>query len=500
MVGSAITFARIGMNCEPIVVEADLKRGLPGISVTGMLSQEAKEARERITPAITNSGFDFPAKKITINFSPAETPKMGTHYDLAMAVSILRNQEELNISSNAVFFGELSLGGEVKWVRGLLPLAVEAWKQGYEKIYVPYENRHELFCIPQDKIVPIRHLSDIVDETIIKEESEFKFEETRKNTDGDFSDIKGQDDLISYFLLAAAGKHHMLVVGPPGTGKTMCASRLPGIMPDLTAEEVIDVNMIYSIASLSSSHSQWIFDRPFRAPHSNSSMRALIGGGPKILPGEISLAHKGILFLDEFLEFHADVLQALRTVLERKEVFLSMRSGASVYPADFLLIAAANPCPCGYYETDGVCRCTMHDVIRYRRKLQNPLTDRIDIQIQTDCVKYKTLNTYSKYSSAEMKLLVEHLRKKQAIRYTGENFSLNSDIPADKIRQYCPMTFDAERLLEKIMDEQILSARGCHKILRLARTLADFNEEEVINEADIKKASQMRCLDIPAQG
>lgn len=497
MVGSAVTFARIGMNCEPVVVEADLKRGLPGISVTGMLSQEAKEARERITPAITNSGFDFPSKKITINFSPAETPKMGTHYDLAMAVSILKNQEDLDISPNTAFFGELSLGGDVKWVRGILPLAVEAWKQGFEKIYIPYENRHELFCIPQDKIVPIRHLSDVTEELHAEDEggSENCAPEI-KTSIGDFSDIKGQDDLIFYFLTAAAGNHHTLVVGPPGTGKTMCASRLSGIMPDLTPEEVIDVNMIYSIASQSSSHSQWIFNRPFRAPHSNSSMRALIGGGPKILPGEISLAHKGILFLDEFLEFHADVLQALRTVLERKEVFLSMRSGASVYPADFLLIAAANPCPCGYYETEGICRCAMHDVIRYRRKLQNPLTDRIDIQIKTDCVKYKTLNTYSKYSSSEMKLLVEHLRKKQFIRFMGENFSLNSDIPADKIRQYCPMTFDAERLLEKIMDEQILSARGCHKILRLARTLADFEDEEVISESNIEKASQMRCLDI----
>lgn len=496
MVGSAVTFARIGMTCEPIVVEADLKRGLPGISVTGMLSQEAKEARERITPAITNSGFDFPAKKITINFSPAETPKMGTHYDLAMAVSILRNQEDLNIPEKSVFFGELSLGGDVKWVRGLLPLAVEAWKQGYEKIYIPYENRHELFCIPQDKIVPVRHLSDIIEETSVEVENKVEFNESKNVLPGDFSDIKGQDNLIFYFLLAAAGNHHMLVVGPPGTGKTMCASRLPGIMPDLTPEEVIAVNMIYSIASQSSSHSQWISNRPFRSPHSNSSMRALIGGGPKILPGEISLAHKGILFLDEFLEFHSDVLQALRTVLERKEVFLSMRNGASVYPADFLLIAAANPCPCGYYETDGICRCTMHDVVRYRRKLQNPLTDRIDIQIQTDCVKYRTLNTYSKYSSAEMKLLVEHLRKKQAIRYTNENFYLNSDIPADKIRQYCPLTFEAEKLLEKIMDEQILSARGCHKILRLARTLADFKDKEVISESNIRRASQMRCLDI----
>lgn len=496
MVGSAVTFARIGMNCEPVVVEADLKRGLPGISVTGMLSQEAKEARERITPAITNSGFDFPSKKITINFSPAQTPKMGTHYDLAMAVSILRNQEDLNISSNTAFFGELSLGGDVKWVRGLLPLAVEAWKQGYDKIYIPYENRHELFCIPNDKIIPIRHLSDLTEDIHVNDENSTEKHTSVRTQIGNFSDIKGQDDLIFYFLTAAAGNHHMLVVGPPGTGKTMCASRLPGIMPDLTPEEVIDVNMIYSIASQSSSHSQWIFNRPFRSPHSNSSMRALIGGGPKILPGEISLAHKGILFLDEFLEFHADVLQALRTVLERKEVFLSMRSGASVYPADFLLIAAANPCPCGYYETKGICRCSMHDVIRYRRKLQNPLTDRIDIQIQTDCVKYKTLNTYSKYSSSEMKQLVEHLRKKQAIRFMGENFALNSDIPADKIRQYCPMTFEAEKLLEKIMDEQILSARGCHKILRLARTLADFEDEEVINESNIERASQMRCLDI----
>lgn len=512
MLGSAVTFTRVGMTCDLVVVESDLKRGLPSIMVTGMLSQEAREAKERIAPAIINSGFEFPLKRITINFSPAETLKMGTHYDLAIAVSILKGQNYIRFSEKkAAFFGELSLSGEIKWVRGILPLVVEAWRKGFKKIFVPYENWRELTCLEGVTIFPLRHLSELKKIEDIKNlKSLLSCEEEERNCQKievfprkaalealDYSDIKGQEELIHLFLIAASGHHHTLIVGPPGTGKTMCASRLPSIMPGLTSEEMMAVNMIHSIARESVSVHPWINIRPFRAPHCNSSTRALIGGGPKLLPGEISFAHKGILFLDEFLEFHSDVLQSLRTVIEKKEVYLSMRNGYSTYPADFLFIAAANPCPCGYFETDGICRCSMKEVEKYRKKLRNPLTDRIDIQAKTGLIKYRDLREYPKYSSAEMKELVTLARKRQERRYVNEIFFWNGDIPADKIRNYCTLSKNAEKLLEHIMDENILSARGCHKILRLAKTLCDLKDREEISEKEIKQAASMRFLDIP---
>lgn len=501
MLGKAVTFSRIGMRCENIVVEADVKRGLPAILFTGMLSQEARESKERIRPAIVNSGFDFPMKRITVNFSPAETHKTGTHYDLAVATAVLKSEKKIKISDDSVFFGELNLSGEIKWVRGILPLVNEAINQGYKKIYVPFENLSELSKINSEYIFPLEKLSDI---TLSEQKHEFvKYEESgAKCEQPSFEDVKGQDDLVNAFFAAAAGHHHLLIIGPPGTGKTMCASRLPGIMPELTSEELLEVNMIYSIAS-EFSGGKWINHRPFRFPHNSSSTRAMIGGGPKLLPGEVSLSHKGILFLDEFLEFHSDALQSLRTIIEKKEVRISLRNGYTVYPADFLLIAAANPCPCGLYETDGgICSCSESEVKKYRKKLNNPLSDRIDIQIKAGRVNFDDLyfTHNNKFSSKDLKYKIEEVRRIQANRYENEYFKVNSAIPPEKMRTFCRTSSMAENILEELSDDYLLSARSIHKIIRIARTIADIKNNEVIDEDNILDAFSLRFLDVERTG
>ena len=371
MVGQAFTFNRIGMYCNLVEVEVDIKRGLPNILVTGLLSQEVRESKERIRPAISNSGLDFPIKRITINLAPAETIKSGTHFDLAIAVAILIANGCINKTNHkSAYFGELNLSGQIKWIRGILPMILEALNEKFSKIYIPFDNYHEVAFLKNADIIPVESINDLINksrkEYSFTQKSDYK--KLENNYTGEYADIMGQHELIEAFRIAAAGRHHMLLIGPPGSGKTMAASRLPSIMPKLNENEIIEINKIYSIMCLAP-NKNLIISRPFRTPHNSSSSRAIIGGGLKVLPGEVSLAHKGILFLDEFLEFRSDTLQALRTVLEKKEVYISLRNGCAVYPADFLLVAAANPCPCGFYATNGgFCSCSLSEIKRYKKK------------------------------------------------------------------------------------------------------------------------------------
>jgi len=307
----------------------------------------------------------------------------------------------------------------------------------------------------------------------------------------------GQENMIEAFKIAAAGNHHMLLIGPPGAGKTMSASRLPSIMPDLDDDEILQINKIYSIASQVASD-KWIKTRPFRTPHNTSSSRAVIGGGIKVLPGEISLAHKGILFLDEFLEFRSDTLQSLRTVIEKKEVYISLRNGYASYPADFLLIAASNPCRCGFYEVEGgICSCSLNEIKKYRKKLKNPLTDRIDLQVKVERINYKNLTSSKKNpSSLDIKEKVILARSIQKERYKNEKFKLNSDITPEKIFYYCNLDKSANRIIEKFVEDNLLTARASHKILRISRTLADLENRYMITEEDVKKSMNYRFLDL----
>ena len=307
----------------------------------------------------------------------------------------------------------------------------------------------------------------------------------------------GQEKLINAYRIAASGHHHVILIGPPGSGKTMSASRLPSIMPFLNKNEIIEINKIYSIIG-TNKNNNWITSRPFRSPHNSSSSRAIIGGGPKVIPGEISLAHKGILFLDEFLEFRSDTLQALRTVIEKKEVYISLRNGCAIYPADFLLVAASNPCPCGFYGTkEGYCSCSLTEIKRYHKKLRNPLIDRIDLQVKVDRINYKELIERKKNrSTLKIKKDVIRVRNIQKKRYENENFLLNSEIPAEKISKYCILEKDGYKLLEKYMEDNLLTARSCHKILRIARTISDLNNHDIIKIDDINEAFQYRILDV----
>ncbi|MCG8573047.1 MAG: YifB family Mg chelatase-like AAA ATPase [Spirochaetes bacterium] len=498
MLGKTFTFSRIGMNCHEVEVEVDLKKGLPGIVITGLLSQEVKESKDRIRPAIQNSGFEFPVKKITINLGPAEAVKSGTHYDLAIAAAILQASGRLEDEDmKYCYFGELNLSGEIKWVRGILPLVVEAIQRGYQKILVPEKNLNELVYLNNSSIIPVKRISDLF---LSQPSNLIDYQQAGKKTyqykkEYDYSHISGQENLIKSFQIAAAGNHHMLIVGPPGSGKTMAASRLPSIMPELTDEEILEINMIYSILS-QTEDKRWLTGRPFRTPHNTASYRALIGGGPKLLPGEVSLAHKGILFLDEFLEFKSDTLQALRTVIEKKEAYISLRNGFACYPADFLLIAAANPCPCGYYDTDnGVCSCALREIKHYRRKLRNPLTDRIDIQVKIDRVAYQELSSAGNRLSSKM--LAENVKKArefQAFRYEQDNIYLNAAIPPEKINDYCQIDNGGKKILEKFVDNNLLTARSYHKILKVARTIADLAGAEKINSAHLREALELRFI------
>ncbi len=504
MVGRTFTYSRIGMCCKPVEVEVDIKKGLPNIIISGLLSQEVRESRERIRPAITNSGLDFPMKRITINLSPAETIKLGTHYDLAIAAAILKTSGLIDEKQNkTAYFGELNLRGEIKWIRGIIPLVLEAKENGFNKIYIPIDNYNEISFLNDNNIIPVNSISDLINKT---NQDIFKIENYNNEINNlinleinneEYSDIMGQEELINAYTIAASGHHHMILIGPPGSGKTMSASRLPSIMPYLEREDIIEINKIYSILGITKNNN-WITFRPFRTPHNSSSSRAIIGGGPKVVPGEISLAHKGILFLDEFLEFRSDTLQALRTIIEKKEVYISLRNGCAVYPADFLLVAASNPCPCGFYGTkEGFCSCSLSEIKRYKKKLRNPLIDRIDLQVKVDRINYKELIDGKKNkSSLNIKKQVIKARRIQKKRYKNENFYLNSEIPAEKISKYCIVEKEGYKLLERHMEDNLLTARSCHKILRIARTIGDLKNHDIIKIEDINEAFQYRFLDI----
>lgn len=504
MVGRAYTFSRLGMCCNLVEVEVDIKKGLPNIQIAGLLSQEVRESKERIMPAISNSGIEFPLKRITINLSPAETVKIGTHYDLAIAAAILKIIgiifEENN--TKTAYFGELNLSGEIKWIRGIIPLVLEAKNNGFEKIFIPYDNYPEILFLNDNTIIPVNSINDLINKIDYDYFKDCVYENKLTklitcSNNGEYLDIMGQKELINAYKIAASGHHHMILIGPPGSGKTMSASRMPSIMPDLVENEIIEINKIYSIVGLNKNKS-WITKRPFRSPHNSSSSRAIIGGGPKVIPGEISLAHKGILFLDEFLEFRSDTLQALRTVIEKKEVYISMRNGSAFYPADFLLVAASNPCPCGFYGTkEGYCSCSLNEIKKYKKKLRNPLIDRIDLQVKVERINYKNLIEGKKNeSSLDIKKEVIKAKTIQYERYNNETFYVNSEIPPEKISKYCILENGGESLLEKYVEENLLTARSCHKILRIARTISDLNGHELISNEDIQTAFKYRFLDI----
>jgi magnesium chelatase family protein len=502
MLAKVTSGAVMGVDGYIVDVEVDLAQGLPAFEIVGLPDSAVKESRERVRAAIRNAGYNFPVKRITVNLAPADTRKSGPAFDLPVAVGILTGINVLPLEAlNGMFFtGELSLDGTVRPVSGVLPMVLAARMNGLEACFVSAENAREAAMVEGITIYPINTINELVQHftgeplSFVNVDIKGIFRENSVKHHTDFSDVKGQVGLKRAMEIAAAGYHNMLMVGTPGAGKTMLANRMPTIMPDLDFEESIEITKIYSIAGLLDDKCQLITNRPFRSPHHTASFVSLTGGGRNPKPGEISLAHNGILFLDELTEFQKKALEILRQPLEDGTVTVSRVGGVYTYPCSFLLLASMNPCPCGYYGTDK-CRCAQNEVMRYLNKVSGPLLDRLDIQCEAFAVDYDQLNTTQAETSVEVKKRVVVARQRQRERFMNESIHVNAHMPASMIEIYCVLGKEEKRILRQAFDSMRLSARAYHKILKIARTIADLDDAYNINVMHLAEAIALRGLD-----
>lgn len=499
-----------GLQSEMVLVEVDLSPGLPGLTIVGLPDISVKESRERIRSAILNSGYRFPSKRMTINLVPAGNKKEGTHFDLPIAIGIMASIGMLDheFFSDFAFLGELSLDGKINGITGALPLVIGLRNQGIKKILLPLCNVEEASIIQDVDLYPVSHLIEVVEflngENLLKyyQRAETTVKEEKPRTE-DFSEVAGQESVKRALQLSAAGVHNLLMIGPPGAGKTMMARRMPGILPEMTYEERLEVTKIYSIAGLLSEKMPMITESPFRAPHHTISGAALIGGGSYPKPGEVSLAHFGVLFLDELPEFSRQVLELLRQPMENEEVIISRVRGKTNFPAKNLVLAAMNPCPCGFSwsDTGHKCTCTQSQIKSYLSKLSGPLLDRMDIHIEILPVKYEAFladegeGFLARKSSAAMKREVEQAREIQALRYREEDISYNSQLAPGLIKKYCTLDRETKRLLGEAYKRLSLSARAHNKIIKLSRTIADMEGAEQIKLYHVAEAIKYRSLD-----
>ncbi len=503
MYSSVLSAITRGLEVILVTVETDVSKGLPSFQIVGSASNEVKESGERIRTAIKNLGYQLPPRKTIVNLTPAGIRKVGNAFDLPIAIGYLASHGIIDSAmlENILIMGEIGLDGNIHGIKGVLPILNECKQKGIQSCIIPYDNRKEGSLVDGVQVYGVKNLEEIISYLMGKtriesyEKEDIMIQDDR-NLDMDFGEIYGQEQMKRAVEIAVSGNHNILLIGPPGAGKSMVAKRVPGILPELDFQEKMEISNIYSIMGLLNEAFPFVEKRPFREVHHTITKSALIGGGNHVKPGELSLAHKGVLFLDELPEFTKSVLEVLRQPLEDGVVRISRNNGNYVFPADVMVVAAMNPCPCGNYPDLNRCSCTQYEVSKYLSKISQPFLERFDLCIDVQRVTYDNLKQKeSNYNSSKMSNTIAEAVQVQEKRFQNTSITSNSQIPNSKIQEYCPLDSQCDALMKQAFDKLELSARMYYKIIKIARTIADIEKSEEISTAHISEAIRYRMID-----